>query len=48
MTADEALQKLLEGNQRYVANQMTGQKLSDAAARQSLAKGQRPYAIILS
>ena len=48
MTADEALQKLLEGNQRYVANQMTGQKLSDATARQSLAKGQRPYAIILS
>jgi len=48
MTADEALQKLLEGNQRYVANQMTGQKLSGATARQSLAKGQSPYAIILS
>jgi len=48
MTADEALQKLLEGNQRYLTSQMTGQKLSDATTRQSLAKGQNPYAIILS
>jgi carbonic anhydrase len=47
ITADEALQKLLEGNQRYVAHQMTGQKLSDATTRQSLTKGQSPYAIIL-
>jgi carbonic anhydrase len=48
MTADEALQKLLEGNHRYLTGQMTGQKLSDAIARQALVNGQSPYAIILS
>jgi carbonic anhydrase len=47
ITADEALQKLLEGNQRYAANQMIAQTLCDAATRQSLTKGQSPYAIIL-
>jgi carbonic anhydrase len=44
----EALQKLLEGNLRYLSGQMTAQKLSDQATRQSLAKGQKPYAVILS
>jgi len=48
MTADEALQSLLEGNQRYVENQMTGTKLCDLSARSGLAKSQKPYAIILS
>lgn len=47
ITADEALQKLMEGNQRFVAYQMKGQKLCDANTRQSLTKGQSPYAIIL-
>ena len=47
ITADEALQRLMDGNQRYVAYQMTGQKLSDPNTRQSLTKGQSPYAIIL-
>ncbi|TWJ19412.1 carbonic anhydrase [Geobacter argillaceus] len=47
-TADEALQKLLEGNKRYVEQQMTGQKLSDAHTRETLATSQHPYAIILS
>jgi carbonic anhydrase len=47
VTADDALHKLLEGNQRYVAYQMTGQRLCDANTRQSLTKGQSPYAIIL-
>jgi len=47
ITADEALQKLLDGNHRYVANQTTGQKLCDATTRHSLTKGQSPYAIIL-
>lgn len=47
ITADEALQKLMEGNQRFIASQMKGQKLCDASARQALAKGQSPYAIIL-
>jgi len=48
ITADEALSKLFEGNQRYVENHMTGAKLCDMSARESLAKGQNPYAIILS
>lgn len=47
MTADKALQKLMEGNQRYVAYQMKGQQLCDAATRQALIKGQKPYATIL-
>ena len=47
ITADEALQKLMEGNQRYLAYQMKGQKLCDVATRQALTKGQSPYAIIL-
>nr|WP_281416775.1 carbonic anhydrase [Geoanaerobacter pelophilus] len=48
MSADEALKSLISGNERYVANQMTGQKLCDLPTRQGLAKGQNPYAIILS
>lgn len=48
MSPDEALQKLMEGNKRYVENQQTGSKLCDAAARSALAKSQKPYAIILS
>lgn len=47
VTADEALQKLLDGNHRYAANQMTGQRLCDETTRRSLTKGQSPYAIIL-
>lgn len=48
ISADEALQKLLEGNKRFVEQQMTGQKLCDLSAREGLAKSQHPYAIILS
>lgn len=48
MSADEALKSLLDGNQRYVSNQMSGQKLCDLTTRESLAKHQKPYAIILS
>ncbi|HBA73327.1 MAG: carbonic anhydrase [Geobacteraceae bacterium GWC2_55_20] len=48
VTPDEALQKLMDGNKRYVGNQMTGAKLSDSAARASLAKSQKPYAIVLT
>lgn len=48
MNADQALQQLMEGNKRFVDQQMTGQKLSDAKARQSLATGQKPYAVILT
>ena len=48
VSPDEALQKLMDGNQRYLDNQTTGSKLSDAATRTSLAKSQKPYAIILT
>ena len=48
VSPDEALQKLMDGNKRYVENQMTGSKQSDAAARTAIAKSQKPYAIILS
>lgn len=47
MTADEALKSLLDGNQRYVSNQMTGLKLCDLPTREGLAKSQKPYAIVL-
>lgn len=48
VSPDEALQKLVEGNKRYVENQMSGGKLCDLNARTSLAKSQKPYAIILT
>lgn len=48
ISPDEALQKLMEGNKRYVENQQTGSKLCDATSRAALAKSQKPYAIILS
>lgn len=48
ITADEALQKLLDGNKRYVEAQMTSNKLCDVSARGALAKSQKPYAIVLS
>jgi len=48
MNADQALQQLMEGNKRFVDQHMTGQKLCDAKARQSLATGQKPYAVILT
>lgn len=48
VSPDEALQKLMDGNQRYVENQMTGSKLCDLPTRTGLAKSQHPYAIILT
>lgn len=48
ISADEALDKLMKGNKRYVENQMTGVKACDADARKKLATSQSPYAIILS
>lgn len=48
MTPDEALQSLMDGNKRYIENQMTGSKLCDVTTRNSLAKSQKPYAIILT
>jgi carbonic anhydrase len=48
VSPDEALQKLMDGNKRYVENQMTGSKLCDLSTRTSLAKSQKPYAIVLT
>lgn len=48
VTPDEALQKLMDGNKRYVEGQMTGTKLCDVTTRTSLAKSQKPYAIVLT
>lgn len=48
VTADEALLKLMEGNKEYVEQKMTNQKMSCKTVRESLAKVQKPYAIILS
>lgn len=48
VSADEALQRLLDGNQRFVESKMTASALCDLPAREKLAKGQQPYAIILS
>lgn len=48
VSPDEALKMLMDGNKRYVENQMTGGKLCDIATRTSLSKSQKPYAIILT
>lgn len=48
VSADEALQRLMDGNKQYVAGQMGACTASNAAKRESLATGQKPYAIILS
>jgi carbonic anhydrase len=48
ISPDEALQRLVDGNKRYVENQMSGNKLCDATTRTGLAKSQKPYAIILT
>jgi carbonic anhydrase len=48
VSPEDALQKLMDGNKRYVENQMTSSKLCDLTTRSSLAKSQKPYAIILT
>jgi len=48
VSPDEALQKLMEGNKHYVENNLTNAAVCDAATRTSLAKSQKPYAIILT
>ena len=48
VTADEALQRLLDGNKRYVESKMNACDESNGAAREKLAQSQKPYAIILS
>ncbi len=46
-TADEALKKLMDGNQRYVTGNLAQKDLGDAK-RQELAKGQKPFAIVVT
>ena len=46
MTADAALERLMKGNERYVAGLST--PLNFAADRAALVTGQNPYATILS
>jgi carbonic anhydrase len=47
-TADQARQRLVEGNQRYVKGSMKACGASSSATRSQLATGQKPFAIILS
>ena len=46
MTIQESLNRLKEGNARFVADKLNG-KLQDSSRRVSLVSGQKPYAIIL-
>ena len=48
VSPDEALQRLMDGNKRYVENKLTNGSRSDTASRKALASSQKPYAIILS
>ena len=45
---DEALQKLMAGNKRFVQSQIKHRPLTIREARARLVQGQKPYAIILS
>jgi len=47
MNSVEALQRLAEGNERFVADRLDG-VLQDSIRRQAVVGGQSPYAIILS
>lgn len=47
MTIDEILQRLKDGNDRFVKDKLDG-KLQDSSRREALTGGQSPYAIILS
>jgi carbonic anhydrase len=47
MAAQEALQRLQEGNRRFVADVRGGQTLTNQARRSALAAGQEPFAIVL-
>ena len=48
ITPEEAWQKLVDGNKRYLENKMNACGESSTVTRETLAKGQKPYAIILS
>ncbi len=48
VSADEALQKLMEGNNRFTGSQMTACQQATKETVQKLSTGQKPYAVILS
>jgi len=48
MSAQEALEKLMEGNKHYAADALTNQAQANGAARAALATSQKPYAIVLT
>ena len=47
ISADEALERLREGNQRFVSEVRSHENLTSEARRSSLTAGQEPFAIIL-
>lgn len=47
MSIQEVIQRLQDGNTRFVADHLDG-KLQDSSRRENLTSGQDPYAIILS
>ncbi len=47
MNADLALKKLIDGNKRYVEATEDGAELTITTRRQSVADGQKPFAVIL-
>lgn len=47
MNADKALQKLIEGNKRYIEGTADGAELTISTRRQDVADGQNPFAAIL-
>ena len=47
LDATQALDRLREGNRRFVSNQAAGHIVSDPARRAELVAGQEPFAIIL-
>jgi carbonic anhydrase len=48
VTADDALQRLMAGNKRFVESQIKHRSLTIRETREKLVRGQKPYAIILS
>jgi len=48
VSPDEALRRLMHGNARFVKSHITHHALTIKESREALAKGQSPYAIILS
>jgi len=47
ISAQDALERLREGNRRFVSDDRAGDALTNAKRRQALAAGQEPFAIVL-